>query len=111
MLNIESKKRGDVHIIKPIGEIDASQGEKFDRLFDRIAKDSSPKVVIDLSQTVYIDSAGIGFLVYGLKTIHRGGGTVKIANLHPNIVGLFEITKMPKLFQIYKTVEEALVDF
>ena len=70
-----------------------------------------PRVVLDLSQMIHIDSSGLGLLVRFLQKATEKGGSVKIASLqaHPRVV--FDITKAYRVFEIYDSVEAAVAAF
>ena len=68
-------------------------------------------VLIDCSQTGYIDSSGLGVLVSLAKRVRELGGELRIAGLNDDLRSLFELTKLDSLFQISPTAEEALAGF
>ena len=65
-------------------------------------------IVIDLSQTVFIDSMGLAALVSGLKTARERGGTLILASVSEVTRVILELTKMHLAFTITPTVQEAL---
>ncbi|RPI73389.1 MAG: anti-sigma factor antagonist [Ignavibacteriales bacterium] len=65
----------------------------------------------DLSQCEFIDSTFISVLVTALKTINKKNGSLKIIAAHSNVQSVLDLTGMVKVFQIYKTREEALSVF
>jgi anti-sigma B factor antagonist len=67
--------------------------------------------VIDLKQVDFMDSAGLGTLIAVLKRITERGGDMKVACLQKKPRMVFEITRAYKVFEIYDTVEEALIGF
>lgn len=69
------------------------------------------RVVFDLSKMEHIDSSGLGVLVTLLQTAREKGGTVKLAGIQPRPMIVFNITKVSKVFSLYKTAEEALESF
>ena len=66
------------------------------------------RIIVDMSAVEYIDSTGLGSLVGGLKRVSEHGGAMKIVCDNPQIVKVFEITGLDKVFAIFKTQEEAL---
>jgi len=69
------------------------------------------KVVIDFTNTGYIDSSGLGALVSLSKKIRDQGGDLKLAGLNEDLRTLFELTKLDTLFTIADTAEHALAEF
>ena len=70
-----------------------------------------PRVVLDLSQMIHIDSSGLGVLVQLLQRANAQGGTVKLAALQPHPRIVFDITKVYRVFEIFDTVEQGLASF
>ena len=66
------------------------------------------KVLIDFSNTGYIDSSGLGVLVSLSKKIREQGGELRLANLNEDLKTLFELTKLDTLFHISNSRDEAL---
>ena len=74
-------------------------------------EDGARKVVVDFTNTGYIDSSGLGVLVSLSKKIREQGGELRLASLNEDLRTLFELTKLDTLFEIADTREEALEDF
>lgn len=69
------------------------------------------KIVIDFTNTGYIDSSGLGALVSLSKKVRDQGGELKLAGLNEDLRTLFELTKLDTLFTIADTPEQALAGF
>ncbi len=69
------------------------------------------KLLVDFSNTGYIDSSGLGALVSLSKKIHESGGELKLAGLNEDLMTLFELTKLDTLFTIVRSPEEAIASF
>jgi anti-sigma B factor antagonist len=54
---------------------------------------------IDLGDTGYIDSSGLGMLVALSKQVREQGGELRLANLNEDLRTLFELTKLDTLFR------------
>jgi len=55
--------------------------------------------LLDLTKTRYIDSSGLGVLISLSKRIRDQRGTLRLTNLNADLVQLFALTKLDKLFQ------------
>lgn len=81
------------------GELDLSVKESIVETLQP-AKDADD-VIVDLSQVPYIDSTALGCLVHVKNDlIQRGGGTVRLVGLQPNVRRVFALTKLDEIFQI-----------
>jgi anti-sigma B factor antagonist len=59
----------------------------------------------------YVDSSGLATLVEVLKKLRAYGGKLKLASLSEKVKGLFEITKLTKLFDIASDETSAIGSF
>jgi anti-sigma B factor antagonist len=69
------------------------------------------KLVLDLAEVKYIDSAGLGTLVAGFTTAQNQGAGMKLANLTKKFDEQLHITKLVTVFDVYETVGEAVKSF
>lgn len=66
------------------------------------------RFVFDLAGMDYLDSTGLGAIVFCLKSCTEFNGTFKLANLTDKPRMIFEITKAYRIFDIYDSLEEAI---
>lgn len=69
------------------------------------------RVIADLSQVNRMNSSGLGILISGLTTLRNNNGDLKLVGVTSNIESLLIITKLIKIFESYKTVDEAVKSF
>jgi anti-sigma B factor antagonist len=69
------------------------------------------RLVLDLAEVSYIDSAGLGTLVAGYTTARNLGAAMKLANLTKKFHEQLHITKLVTVFEVYDSVEEAIKSF
>lgn len=84
----------------PVGEIDIYTSMKFKE--EVLEKFNSKKIdiLIDGKKLEYVDSTGLGALIYILKTLKDDDYKIHLMNIKPNIKKLFDITELDKLFVI-----------
>ncbi len=58
------------------------------------------KLVVDLSEVLMLTSTGLGMLVQVRATAHASGGKVVLAGLSRELVDLFRLTNLHRLFTI-----------
>ncbi|MEO5959185.1 MAG: STAS domain-containing protein [Opitutaceae bacterium] len=88
--------------VSDISELNAVNASNF-REEVRAAMPASPESIeIDLSQTSFVDSSGLGALFALYKTANNGHGgvTLRLLNPRPAIQQLFELTQLHHLFEI-----------
>ena len=91
-----------------ITEASMNQSEDFKSYLFANCVENAPKLVIDLTQVKYMDSSFIGALVAGLKHILIKQGEMTLVNVQSDVLALFELTRLDKVFKIYPTVTEAI---
>lgn len=94
-------------VIKFNSELDHHEIESIRRRVDYDIQRFMPrKVLFDFSNVVFMDSAGIGFLIGRYKIVTAYGGQVEITNINEKIKRIFE---MSGIFKIVNLVENSKV--
>ena len=98
----------DAYVIALSGEVDLYTAPEFkQRLLDVIGK-GAKDVVVDFSNTTFIDSTTLGVLVGGVKRLRANDGQLSLVCSDRNITKIFEITGLDRVFAIYGTRDEAV---
>jgi anti-sigma B factor antagonist len=69
------------------------------------------KIVLNLENVPYVDSAGLGEIVRTYTTVSRQGGALKLLNLTKRIQDLLSITKLLTVFETYDSENDAVRSF
>ncbi|PIW69690.1 MAG: anti-sigma factor antagonist [Ignavibacteriales bacterium CG12_big_fil_rev_8_21_14_0_65_30_8] len=85
--------------------------EEFKEILEKDISEKLTNIVVNLKECKYMDSTFLGTLVSTAKKLRELGGSLKIANLHSETLVLFEITGMMRIFEVYKSVEEAITSY
>jgi anti-sigma B factor antagonist len=97
-----------VWVIALTGEVDLYTAPEFkQQLLDAIAQ-GARHVIVDLSDTTFIDSTTLGVLVGGIKRLRPEGGHLSIVCSDRNITKIFEITGLNRVFPIHTSRTDAL---
>ena len=98
----------DAYVISLSGEVDLYTAPEFkQQLLDAIGNGAT-KVVVDFSNTTFIDSTTLGVLVGGVKRLRTNEGQLSLVCSDRNITKIFEITGLDRVFTIYPSRDEAL---
>jgi anti-sigma B factor antagonist len=98
----------DVWVLALTGEVDLYTAPEFkQQLLDAIAQ-GARHVIVDLSDTTFIDSTTLGVLVGGIKRLRPEGGQLSVVCSDRNITKIFEITGLNRVFPIHASRTEAL---
>lgn len=71
----------------------------------------SKKILLNLADVNYIDSAGLGELVSAFTTVKNAGGDLKLLSLTKKVRDLLVITKLLTVFDVKDTEAEAIKSF
>jgi anti-sigma B factor antagonist len=99
---------GGAYVISLAGEVDLYTAPEFkQQLLDVIAQ-GGKDVIVDFTNTTFIDSTTLGVLVGGVKRLRTNDGQLSLVCSDRNITKIFEITGLDRVFTIYATRDEAL---
>ncbi len=98
----------DTAVIALSGEVDLYTAPEFKQQLLETIGQGAKEVVVDLSDTTFIDSTTLGVLVGGVKRLRPDGGRLSLVCNDRNITKIFEITGLDKVFPIYESRDEAL---
>ena len=87
-------------IFLPVGEIDIYTSTKFKEEVLDSFNSKKTDILIDGEKLDYVDSTGLGALIYILKNLKNEDYKIHLSNIKPNIRKLFSITELDKLFVI-----------
>jgi anti-sigma B factor antagonist len=109
-LSFETEAIGpEEYVVALAGEIDLYTCPEFKEELLRVADAGAVHVVVDLTQTTFIDSTGLGVLLRGVERLRRReGGRLSVVCTDVNMRRLFEITGLDRVFGVYGSRSEAL---
>jgi len=111
-MDIKERVVGGVSILDLSGKIVLGEGDGQvkERIKDLLS-DGQRRILLNLAEVNYIDSAGLGTLIGSYTTAKRDGGTLKLVNLTKRIRDLLAITKLITVFETFDNEAEALASF
>ena len=104
-MDIKSNEKDGVLVVEINGEINISTSPELKKWFE---KTPSSRILINMSKVGYVDSSGLATLVELLKRTKGKNGSLTLSQMSDKVRGLFEITKLDRLFGIYTDDEAAL---
>jgi anti-sigma B factor antagonist len=105
-MQLQTRSVGDALVLEVEGRLDAHTYERLKEVW--LNSPESKYLIVDLSQTLFIDSIGLATLVSGLKVARQRGGDLLLVNPTQASRTILDLTSMNKVFQIVLTVEDAL---
>jgi anti-sigma B factor antagonist len=99
---------GDSYVISLAGEVDLYTAPEFKQQLLEVIGQGGKEVVVDFTNTTFIDSTTLGVLVGGVKRLRSNDGQLALVCNDRNITKIFEITGLDRVFSIYPTRDEAI---
>ena len=111
-MQIAERAVGDVVVLDVKGRITLGEGDEV--LKDKVntlVNQGKKKIILNLADVPYVDSAGLGEIVRTYTTVSRQGGSLKLLNLTKRISDLLSITKLLTVFETFDAEKEAIASF
>ena len=106
------RKVGDAVIVDLQGKILFGSGDdEFREILNHAVDTCAGRLILNLGDVPYIDSAGISELVRAYARLNKVGGHLKLVNLSAKVRDLLTITKLLTVFEAFDSEEEALQSF
>ena len=111
-MQINERQVGEVTILDLKGKITLNEGDEVlkDKINSLILQNRK-RILLNLAEVPYIDSAGLGEIVRTYTTVSRQGGQLKLVNLTKRITDLLMITKLLTVFETFDVEQDALKSF
>ncbi len=111
-MKIEERAVDGVTILDLQGKMLIGEGDELLReKINNLVENGTQKIVLNLADVPYVDSAGLGEIVRCYTTVSRKSGKLKLLNLTKRIQDLLSITKLLTVFDTYETEAEAVKSF
>jgi len=111
-MQITERVVGDVMMLDLKGKITLGEGDELlkDKV-NSVVNQGHRKIVLNLAEVPYLDSAGLGEVVRAYTTVSRQGGSLKLLNLTKRITDLLSITKLLTVFETFDIESDAVRSF
>jgi anti-sigma B factor antagonist len=105
-VRVETRNVQGRSVVTVSGEVDLRSAPQLRTLLLDAGRDHSRPLLIDLSGVNYMDSSGVGTMVFVKREVERSGGKVILIGLQPRVRSVFEITHLDKFFTIVGSIDE-----
>jgi len=107
-MDITSRDADHIIVLELSGRFDAHEKPKIAAHLEEAASQPGVQVLVNMSGVNFIDSTGLSSLVQGMKHCRQQNGNLSLCALQQPVRIIFELTRLDRAFDIYKTEEEAL---
>lgn len=99
-----------VGVVTPRGRLNMVAAREFKEVLTGLVDAGTNRIVIDLAETTFLDSSGLGALIGGVKTTRQQGGDLRIARPTETVVAVLELTNLARILRPRDSVEGAFDD-
>jgi len=103
---VETTAQG-IGVVTPRGRLNMVSARRLKELLSELVSDGTSRIVVDMAETTFLDSSGLGALIAGLKSARQAGGDLRIARPTPSVQTVFQLTNLDKVLRARETVEGA----
>ena len=111
-VKITTKEYKRVDLIQVDGRIDSSTAPQLEQALNKIINEGRYRIVVDLSDTDFMSSAGLRALIAALKQVRRfNRGDLRLASIPTKVRKAFELAGLLDLFQVFDNSIDAVGSF
>jgi anti-sigma B factor antagonist len=110
-MKIKEREENGVTIFTLEDRVDSEGAIDLDLALQTAISEGNYKIVLEMSQVSYINSAGLRTLADILTQARENGGDLRLVNLSSKVARVFKIIGFDKFFTTYPTIDDALADF
>ncbi|HEX2952834.1 MAG TPA: anti-sigma factor antagonist [Bacillota bacterium] len=109
-MELTTEKLGQTLLVKISGELDLSTSPLFRQLVEEeLEQDPNLRfLVLDLNETSFIDSSGLGVILGRFKKITQKGGNLSFIRVPSHLSKVFELSGLMRIMEIHPSLEAAL---
>ncbi|HVP17442.1 MAG TPA: STAS domain-containing protein [Spirochaetia bacterium] len=107
-MELKLRKAGAIYVIDVVGEMDLYNAFKLKELVRKMIDGKVTRYILNLAQVSYMDSSGIGALLYVHSELKKRGLPLRIVGLGGSVRKVIELTKLIEYFPIVADLATAL---
>jgi anti-sigma B factor antagonist len=101
----------DIALFRINGYVDTTTSPELQKSLTQSIDSGLSQYVIDMSSVHYVSSAGWGVFVGEIRNLRESGGDLKIIQMTPEVIEVFEMLEFNRILSHYDSTEEAVDDF
>lgn len=110
-MNCPVHNLGSIHVVAPSGDLDVAIAPELRELLKNIIGNGGKKILINMTNVVFIDSSCLGVLVNAHKFAIANGAVIKFAQPIEQVRKIFELTRIDKHLAFYADMDDAVISF
>jgi anti-sigma B factor antagonist len=111
-MKLDLREKDGVSILVLSGQLAGGGGdEELREAIDTLLASGRNRILVDFSEVTFMDSAGMGELVAGHRTVERFGGKLKILNPSKRVHNSLTMSKILPIFEVFDDEAQAVESF
>ncbi|RAX46213.1 anti-anti-sigma factor [Arthrobacter sp. AQ5-05] len=106
-MELSHKANGSYTEVLASGRLNMVSAPNLRTYVDEVVATGASRIVVNLAQTTFMDSSGLGALIGCLKAARQAGGDLRIAAVQPQVKMVLELTSMDRVLTSYASAQEA----
>ena len=109
-IEVKASESGGVEVVTISGKIvgSAQSSREFHELIKTLIDEGKRKFVIDLTETPWTNSLGVGMLMGAYTSVRSNQGEIVLANATERIRDLLRVTRLDLVFEVFDSLDDAL---
>jgi anti-sigma B factor antagonist len=108
---VSTKQDRGVDIILFSGRMDANSSPEGENTIQSLVRSGRTKIVVNVSDLLYISSSGLRVLLAGLKQARQAGGDLRLSCLQPQVRDVITMTGFNRIFSIFEKESQAVESY
>ena len=105
-LKVKTQKKGDTLVLSAIGDLSGADVSKIQRKFEETLDGHSGPIALDLSETNFIDSHGLGLLIFEWKQLKSQNRELILVAPTPFMQEILTNANMHKIVRVVGSIED-----
>jgi anti-sigma B factor antagonist len=105
-ISVDRTESRDIGVLKPLGSINSSTVAKLDDSINELVHEGRTTIVLDMSETNFISSSGVGLLVGTVQTLREKNGDLVLMNLPKLVNDIFDVLNIKMHFRIIDGLDQ-----
>ncbi len=101
----------EIFMIAPRGRLDLPAARAMEDALNELCDSGHARLVVDLSEVIYVASAALKALLVGLRRARMLSGDVRLAAMNDRVREVFEMAGFDQVFAIHPTAADAIASF
>ena len=97
----------EAFVVSAYGDVDCVTAPELERELLGAVQLGADRVLVDLTETTFVDSSAIHTLIRSGERLHASGLQLEVVCGNPNVTKVLEITGVDQALPIYATIEQA----